>query len=417
MLIWDIPQGRFRKEMLVQGQVSALALSADGSNVLVGTLTEENKKDVFTVSHWDAAAGKQLRVLGKHKDPVFTLVFAPQKDRRSLPAGARSNSGTLPRAARRELTFDPKDEVFAATLLPDGKKILCAVNHNLRVLDLAQADLKKAAAGVLEFPGHQMWWSPSPSPPTARPPSPQAQRDHSLLGPRQGQTAARPQKERRRRPLLDFARPGRRRQNRLLRVERRQLRYRLAILSLWDAAAGKEVWSRPQLSRRRADPRARPASPDRRWLQRPGPVGTWQGDHRTHLGRPQAPVDTIRADAKGRLYAAGQDGYVHVWEKDQIVRSIPAHAEPIFAIALNPQETQLFTASGDKTVKVWDLATGKLHQTLTGHGGTVMARFSPKTASAAYTASSDRTVKEWDVKTGKALATLAGHSEASMLSA
>ena len=94
------------------------------------------------------------------------------------------------------------------------------------------------------------------------------------------------------------------------------------------------------------------------------------------------------------------------------MRSIPAHAEPILAMALHPKETHLFTASGDKTVKIWDVAAGKLHQTLAGHTGGVSALVVSKDGKRAYTASSDRSIKIWDLDTGKALATLTGHADA-----
>ena len=65
----------------------------------------------------------------------------------------------------------------------------------------------------------------------------------------------------------------------------------------------------------------------------------------------------------------------------------------------------------DKNVKLWDIKTGKILRTLTGHSESLSSiAFSPDgliLASASY----DRTVRLWDLKTGRELYTLIGHSE------
>lgn len=128
-------------------------------------------------------------------------------------------------------------------------------------------------------------------------------------------------------------------------------------------------------------------------------------------GGHKAPVTAVRVDRMGRLYSADQDGFVHVWEQGQIVRSIAAHTEPILAMTLNANETQLFTASGDRTVKVWEVTTGKRLQVLAGHSGSVTSIVLGKDGKRAYTGSADRSIKVWDLEAGKPLATWTGHSE------
>jgi formylglycine-generating enzyme required for sulfatase activity len=67
------------------------------------------------------------------------------------------------------------------------------------------------------------------------------------------------------------------------------------------------------------------------------------------------------------------------------------------------------TASGDRTARIWDVATGRLLQTLHGHEAKVTsATFSPDGARI-VTASEDRTARVWDVASGRLLQTLQGH--------
>ena len=85
------------------------------------------------------------------------------------------------------------------------------------------------------------------------------------------------------------------------------------------------------------------------------------------------------------------------------------HEKEVWSAQFSPDGARIVTPSGDKTVRVWDAATGKCLATLTGHEKEVWrARFSPD-GSRIVTASADATVQVWDAATGKNLATFAGH--------
>jgi WD40 repeat protein len=76
----------------------------------------------------------------------------------------------------------------------------------------------------------------------------------------------------------------------------------------------------------------------------------------------------------------------------------------------SPDGSKLASASDDRTVRVWDVATGKAERTFEGHSGSVRSvMFSPDGSKLA-SASNDRTVRVWDVATGKVERTFEGHS-------
>jgi hypothetical protein len=104
------------------------------------------------------------------------------------------------------------------------------------------------------------------------------------------------------------------------------------------------------------------------------------------------------------------------WEHDFVLRQTIKqqldllHDSFVSSVAFSPDGTRIVSGSSDKTVKVWDAATGAEALTLKGHtSGVRSVAFSPD-GTRIVSGSSDKTVRLWDAATGAEALTLKGHT-------
>jgi WD40 repeat protein len=103
-----------------------------------------------------------------------------------------------------------------------------------------------------------------------------------------------------------------------------------------------------------------------------------------------------------RLYLASAAGSF----TDAPERVVPAHKDIIHALAFSPDGKLLATCSYDRLIKLWDVASGELVQTLKDHSDAVYGVAFNSDGQLLASAAADRAVKVWDVATGKRLYTL-----------
>jgi WD40 repeat protein len=120
------------------------------------------------------------------------------------------------------------------------------------------------------------------------------------------------------------------------------------------------------------------------------------------------------------LIATGSDnGTVKVWhlETGQCLQTAAGKATRVMAVATHPHDRTIATTQDDGTIKLWDLSRlperGQIPpvRAYRGHQGmaTVLAFSDDGTRLA--TTGSDRIIKVWDVSTGRVLQSLTGHTD------
>ena len=92
-----------------------------------------------------------------------------------------------------------------------------------------------------------------------------------------------------------------------------------------------------------------------------------------------------------------------------LVRTMEGHSDGIKGVAVSADGRRAVSASGDKTLKVWDLETGCPLHTLEGHSNDVCGVAVSADGRRAVSASKDKTLKVWDLETGRTLLILKGH--------
>jgi WD40 repeat protein len=113
-----------------------------------------------------------------------------------------------------------------------------------------------------------------------------------------------------------------------------------------------------------------------------------------------------------RAISGSDDRTLKVWdlESGRAVQTLEGHARGVNAVAVTPDGSLAISGSYDGTLKVWELESGRAVQTLEGHADWVSAVSVTPDGSLAISGSDDGTLKVWELESGRAVQTLEGHA-------
>ena len=124
-------------------------------------------------------------------------------------------------------------------------------------------------------------------------------------------------------------------------------------------------------------------------------------------------VNSVAWHADGKLALSGShDRTVRVWEVEsgKCERVLKAHTDSVNSVAWHANGKHALSGSDDRTVRVWEVESGKCERVLEGHTGSIMSVAWRGDGKLALSGSGDKTVRVWEVESGKCERVLVGHT-------
>lgn len=117
----------------------------------------------------------------------------------------------------------------------------------------------------------------------------------------------------------------------------------------------------------------------------------------------------------GHLLATGSgDGTVGIWEmpSGKLKWRLQTGEKDVYTLAFHPNDGRLFIAGSTGNIEAWDLKTGRLLSTFFGHSDGIYKIVISPEGKYMLSASNDYTVWMWDLNTGNPISTFAAHGNA-----
>jgi eukaryotic-like serine/threonine-protein kinase len=356
--VWDVET---RKEQLVFGAkrfaVFGVCFSPDGHKAL-------SAEYGGAVRLWNADTGEEIKHLGTHTNWAVAVAFAPD-GKHAVSGGGDHLARVWDVDSGQEINrFEHPGVVHTAAFLPDGKRILSG--HARRIenhkdVPAPDWDLRlwewETGKEVRRFSGHK------------------------------GAV-----------PMLALSSDG----------QRAITASHDGTVRLWNVEAGAELQS---LHGHEGSVWGAALHPGGRWAYSCGDdlrVRQWDLDAGHETSPPMGQRGSAAALAfspDGRLLLAGgwEDAAVHLWDLETLRERPPweGHTQGIWALAFSHDSERAFSGSGDGTLRIWNVESGKQVQRCDAHGwvnALAISADSRDLVTAKW--SGDQKVSVWDAQRG-----------------
>ncbi|KAJ6529712.1 WD40-repeat-containing domain protein [Mycena capillaripes] len=125
-------------------------------------------------------------------------------------------------------------------------------------------------------------------------------------------------------------------------------------------------------------------------------------------------INSIASSPNGQHTISGSsDKTIRIWDisTGKQLQQLDGHDDWVNMVAFSPDGLHAISGSRDKTIRIWEMSTGKQLQQLDGHDDWVRSVAFPPDGLRAISGSRDRTIRIWDISTGKQLQQLEGHDD------
>jgi WD40 repeat protein len=395
--LWDVSRGRCLHTFTGHlGNVYSVVFSPDGRHALSGSFDK-------TLKLWDISTGACLRTFGGLSLSVSSVAFSP--DGRHALSGSSDKTLKLWELStgRCLRTFAGHTNLVKAVVFtPDGRYTLSgSSDKSLRLWDLSTGRCLRTFTGhlgnvysvALSSDGRHVLSGSSDQTLKlwALPTvdSAQAAPLHYAMVVTAEEALER---ERSRDLYISSARKA---------LEIGKIAEALNILKQARAVPGFEKHPESLDLQAKAGVKARVKSYTGGWLQR-----TFKG----HTSW----VNSVAFSPDGRHILSGSsDRTLRLWELStgRCLRTFEGHTGQVKSVSLSPDGRYALSGSSDNTLKLWDLSTGVCLRTFEGHtGGVTSVALSPD-GRHALSGSIDGMLRLWDVSAGRCLRTFTGHED------
>jgi len=140
-------------------------------------------------------------------------------------------------------------------------------------------------------------------------------------------------------------------------------------------------------------------------------VYTTSNWERTWSGHSSAITDIAYSPNGDRIVSGSWDRTVRVWDiaTGNCLYIFIGHSREVYSVAYSPQGNVVASRSPDDTVRLWDVGTGYCRSTLSGCGSIYDMSFSPSGDNIAF-CTEDYRVRLWDVVSGECQSILTGYT-------